>query len=1407
MFSKISVKKPYTVLVGVIVVVVLGIISFTRMTPDLLPSMNMPYAIVMTTYVGASPEEVEQTVTRPIEQSMASISNIKNITSTSSENVSLVILEFNDNTNMDSVTVDMRESLDTISSNWSDSVGNPIIMKLNPDMMATMIVALNVDGMSLQEISDYANDTLIPSLESIDGVASVSASGLLEDNINVVIREDKIDEINKKLKKNVSDTLSDTKSDLDDAKDTLDDKQQELEDALQQFRDGTIQGSQSITDGRLEILKNEIKMASSEEELSSAEQEVLSGLAEIEAQESTLNETETTLLTGETQLVDGLSQIDDALSQMDTQKSQLYMAKTQIEQFIQQISAMNNSNNNNNISIGSSLPNTMLSQMILLQQALQQLGLDPNLIYNIPQLTIELNNKLNDINTGISTIESTYPELQAQRDELSAKLEEVQSAKVQLAEGKEQLNSAKTQVLEGKAQIDQAKEQLNMGKEQLQAGKEQLNEGDAELQNTKEDTGKQLNDGLDAIKQGQTQLEDALDNWDDTVEDALDKASVTDTITVDMVSQILQAQNFSMPAGYVTENGVDYLIRVGDKIDDIDELKNLVLFDLHIDGIEPIKLSDVADVFMVDNSDEVFANINGNDGLILTFQKQTTYSTADVAKSIQKKLAEISNNDDNITFTELMNQGDYINLIVNSVLSNLVQGAVFAIIVLFLFLKDWKPTLVVALSIPISVVFAILLMYFSGISLNIISLSGLAIGVGMLVDNSIVVIENVYRLRHKGLSAVKSSVNGALQVAGAVTSSTLTTICVFAPIIFTDGITKQLFVDMALTIAYSLIASLIVSLTVVPALTSKLLVNTKDIKTPLFDKFRNVYVKSLNAVLKVKPLALILVVAILGLSAYGSTLRGFSFMPSMDSNQVSVSVTMPEDYLLKDTKEMSQKVIEKIQTIDDVDCIGVMLANDTASMMGFGSTSGNQDVTSVSMYIILKDDKTLTSQEVANQINDMCSDLDCEVTASGSSMDMSALGGSGVTINIKGAELETLQDLASQVADTISNVEGIAEIDNGMKSPTPQLKITVDKEKAMLNGLTVAQVYMELASEISNSKTATQLTNNGKDFDIIVEEGTSIDATRETIKNHTFTVTDYDTNDDEDDEDTSNKDDDTSNDDESEFDLDIDMSALSSQNQQEEPKTKEIKLTDIATIEEGVSLSSITRSNQTRQITVQGTIDDNHNVSLVTQDVEKVLKDFQVPDGYTISFDGENETIMEAMGQLVLMLLLGIVLIYLIMVAQFQSLKSPFIVMFTLPLAFTGGFLALIITGKELSVISMLGFVMLAGIVVNNGIVLVDYINQLRLDGMEKHQAILEAGKTRIRPVLMTALTTILGLVMMALGKDMGSDMIQPLAIVTIGGLIYATFTTLYVIPIIYDIFNKKPMKKIDNSELELIDD
>ncbi|WP_049962691.1 efflux RND transporter permease subunit [Ruminococcus sp. HUN007] len=949
----------------------------------------------------------------------------------------------------------------------------------------------------------------------------------------------------------------------------------------------------------------------------------------------------------------------------------------------------------------------------------------------------------------------------------------------------------KKQALEGKTALEAAKKELESGSDQIKNAKDQINEKESELENTRNEKGKEISDGLDAINEGETKLNETLDNWDDTVNNALDSADVTETLTVDMISNILKAQNFAMPAGYINESdGSQYLVKIGDKIDNAEILKNLVLFDLKIEGMDPVKLSDVADVFVTDNSDEVYASVDGKDGVILTFQKQNNFATAKVAESIQEKFASITEENSNVRFIELMNQGDYIHLIVNSVIKNLLQGAVFAIIVLLLFLKDVRPTFIIACSIPISVIFAVALMYFTGITLNLISLSGLAIGVGMLVDNSVVVIENIYRLKNKGYSAVQASVSGAKQVAGAITASTLTTVCVFAPIVFVEGITKTLFVDMALTIGFSLGASLIVALTVVPAMTSRMMKNSKPVSTKLFDKIQAAYAKSVKVVLRFKIIALLAVVIALGASAYGAYSKGVSFMPEMDSTQVSVDLEMPDGTKLDDTVKVSEEIMETIGKMEDVETVGAMLSSGQAAMFGLNIDAST---TQVSMYVILKEDKKRTSQSIAAEINSMYEDKEYKVTASGSQMDLSALGGSGVTLRIVGNDIEKLQETAVKAAEKLGKVEGIGEVDDGIDNPSPELKITVNKEKAMLNGLTVAQVFGDIAKSLSDSSKATTITTNGKDFDIIVEKGEEGSITKDNIKDYKFKIVDMAA---------------AGNTDEAiAFDMKEEKEEDEDEEKEEEPKKEEVALHEIAEIEETTTLSAISRRDHKRYITVSGTIADGYNVGLVSRDAESQFENFELPEGFTLEFDGENETIMESMKQLGLMLALAVVLIYLIMVAQFQSLKSPFIVMFTMPLAFTGGFLALIITGKELSVIGLLGFVMLSGIVVNNGIVLVDYINQLRLEGMEKREAIAEAGATRLRPILMTAITTILGLIMMAVGKEMGSDMVQPIAVVTIGGLVYATFTTLFIIPIIYDMFNKKEMKKIDSSELEFIDD
>ena len=780
-----------------------------------------------------------------------------------------------------------------------------------------------------------------------------------------------------------------------------------------------------------------------------------------------------------------------------------------------------------------------------------------------------------------------------------------------------------------------------------------------------------------------------------------------------------------------------------------------------IDGLRPIRLSDVADIAVTDNADKTYTVVNGNPAIALTIEKATGYSTGNVTHDLVKRMNQLEKQVKGLHVSVLMNQGVYIDMVVNSVVQNLLVGAFLAIIILFFFLKDIRPTLIVACSIPLSVVAAIVLMYFSNVTLNVISLSGLALGVGMLVDNSIVVIENIFRMRQEeGASVKKAAIEGAKQVAGAITASTLTTVCVFAPIIFTEGLTRQLFVDLALTLAYSLLASLVVSLTLVPAMAQGLLRKEKKQKDRIEKKGRNWYAILLEKVLHKKALvllgALVLLVVFVGLAFS----RGTVFMPSMGSTQMTATLSAPKDKEMTDQElyALSNKVIKRIVKVDGVDKVGAMSGGGgVMSMMSGGSKGG------ISMYILLDENTKRSNKDIKEEIEKRTKDLKCDLSVAESAMDMSSMmGSSGMTIEVKGKDLDKLQKITEDIIKKVQNVEGIETITNGMEDSEQEFRITVDKDKAMKYSLTVAQVFQQVNERLSEAKKATTLSTDTDSFGVYVSSEKDTSMSRKQLKNLKLTYTDTETQ-----------------------------------------QSKTIKLSKVAKFTMADSPTSIHHDNQTRYMSVSITIDDNHNIGLVSDKVKGKLKSYHTPAGYEIKSTGEDETINDAMGQVVLMMIVGVLFMYLIMVAQFQSLLSPFIILFTIPLAFTGGFMGLYFSGSEVSVIAMIGFVMLAGIIVNNGIVLVDYINQLRASGVEKYKAIIMAGSTRIRPILMTALTTVLGLLPMLITNDNGSDMVKPMAIVTIGGLVYGTLLTLFVVPCIYAVLNRKSDAKLVEAQLD----
>lgn len=1346
MLPKLSVKKPMTIFVAVIVVIVLGIVSVFKMTPDLLPNMDFPYAIILTTYPGQTPETVESVVTKPLEQSLSTIDGVKTITSTSSDNYSMLTLEFEDGTNMDTATVDMRGNLDTIKDAWPDGVGSPYLMKINPNMMPVAMIAVDYDGYDTVQISDYVNNELKNQLEGIDGVASVSTKGIVTQKENVIISQTKIDALNAKINDALNDKFGDAEKKISDAK-------KELQDNISKAEQGSDTIEQSINDLNSQQEKVAKQLADAQGKAQSGYTEILNAKMQLLDQQQSLTATKRTL----TIAYQTLTQIKEKLDSLQDEKAQL----------TQQIEAFEKIYNDYKDAL-SKLANPDLTDEQLAQVRAILAKIDEELDkYGFPKEELEerLNNAKNALTNvdkaitqtveALKGLDTTEEKLDDTIAEIADKISQVDGGITQIAAAVKGLDNNTVSVNQALSEIEK---QQSLAAYQLSGGLSALNTKQSEV-----------NSALTQLNSAQEELKSASDELSEQKDKAKKAADMTNTVTISNVSNILTAQNFSMPAGYVSDDeNIKYLVRVGDKIDGDKEMQSLALFDTGIDGIGVVKLSDVADVFIADDSDEVFTKINGNSGVVFSFSKQSDAATATVSENIAKKLNSLTQENEGLHFTTLMDQGDYIDIIINSVLQNLLMGAVLAIIILYLFLRDIKPTLIVALSIPISVVFALVLMYFSGVTLNMISLSGLAIGVGMLVDNSVVVIENIYRLRNLGVPPVKAALNGAKQVAGAIASSTLTTICVFFPIVFIEGLTRQIFMDMALTITYSLLASLIVALTLVPAMGQRMLRKVKPVKHGMFDKMLGGYEKSIRFVLKHRAIALIAAVVLLFGSMFGAVARGFSFMPNMASTELSVTVSLDDSATMDDTIDAAQNLLDTLSTYDEFETVGVMTGS-TTSLMGLtGSVSSSDaDKGSVMAYAVFKDDKVKNSESISKEIEAKLQSIDGDVVVSGSSSSssMSAmLGDDGVSIKLYGDDLKTLQNTAKDMAEKLAAVDGIDETDNGIGATSGEIKVTVDKTKAAKKSLTVAQVYQQIAAAITSETTSSTLTNSGKDLDVVVIKDENSDVTKNNIKDIKLTYTD------------------------------------------KEGNEKTTKLSEVAEISDSESMNSITRSDQKRYIKVSGTLKDGYTNTDVSNKAKAVFDDYKLPDGCSIEYSGSNESTMEAVNQMLLMMLLGVILIYLIMVAQFQSLKSPFIIMFTIPLAFTGGFLGLLITGFDVSVVALLGFVMLCGIIVNNGIVLVDYINNLRLEGKERREAIVEAGKTRMRPILITAITTVLGLSTMALGIGTGSEIMQPIAIVCIGGLLYATIMTLYIVPVIYDILSKKELCKVSESDLEEID-
>ncbi len=1112
--SEYSVKKPITVLMSVLMLIMLGMFSLSKLSLELMPDMNLPYAAVITTYPGANPYEVEEEVTKPVESALQGVGNFKTINSTSSENFSIVIIEFSQSTNMDTAFLDMRERLDMLD--LDDSVGSPSIMKFDPSMMPVMIVSVTrefntTEDQELILTSEWVESELMSRFESIEGVANVDING-----------------------------ASDTVIELD------------------------------------------------------------------------LN-------------VDSL---------------QLY---------------------------------------------------------------------------------------------------------------------------------------------------------------------------------------------------GLTEQGVLDTI---------EAQNIEGMIGIVPDGEIIRFLYMGSSIEGITELENTpITYDEEVIYLKDL----VNEIKYVNKSTNSYNKVNGKDAVSIVFFQQSDTEITDVVNNIIEKLDEsITNSGNDAEYQILMNQGDYIEQAVGSVTTNLLIGAVAAVMILFLFLKDLRPTIIVALSIPISIIGAFLLMYFSGISLNVISMGGLALGIGMLVDNSIVVIENIYRLLKEGKSREVAAIEGAKQVGVAITASTLTTIMVFFPVFFIDNIIVEVFRSMALTVTYSLLASLIIALTLVPSLSAKLL---KEHKTEQKKGFVYIwYTKALKVALRFKAILLLAVLALLVGSVFFGTRLGFEMMPASDEGQVNITVEMQKGSTFDKTTAFTSFLVDQIDDIVEID---VLSAEVGGGMMFMGGSSDSSSIT-----ILLNDDRSRSSFEVADEIQEIVSRINFDnidgvdssdilnVSSSSSSQAMggSLLFGQGANIEIIGDDLYDMETVANELVLLLEGIEGLKDVSNGISRSDDVVRIEVLKEEAIKYGLTERDIQTSIEifyeslgfSLMDNTNTNLVIPVDGVRYDIALPTQ-DFDMTQVTASEFLSMIKVFDSE--------------TSvivrkglEDgiilympnimyfDEAQtianpsYNAEIPMGTLvlnSSLRIKDSVLYSitfaeimagndiDIKLTDIAiksvfeevdpiTIVDGsaTGFASISRNGKSRVLTVSAGLENGYNQSLVTDEINEALDKYKETMNYDNLTVQVVDSLMDTIQELTIAVGVAILLVYMVMAIQFQSLVYPFIVLFTVPLAFTGAFMALIIFRLPISLPAMVGLIVLTGIIVNNGIVLIDYINQQRKRGMTVEDSLYSAGVTRLRPIFMTALTTSIALLPMALGFGEGSELLQPLAITSIGGLLYATVLTLFVVPAMYQVFTRDGQTK-----------
>jgi Cation/multidrug efflux pump len=1021
-----AVKRPTTVLIFTIVLVLLGVYSATKLPIDLFPDMDIPVMIIQSSYPGAAPEEVEEKLTRPLENALSGIQGLNKITSTSSSGSTMIVLELEMGTDLNEATNQMRDRIDLVRNYLPDEATSPIIIQMDPSMLPIMSIAVEGD-VSPEKLRSISEDTIIPRLEQVEGVASVSLSGGSETEVRVQISQEKLD---------------------------------------------------------------------------------------------------------------------------------------------------------------------------------------------------------------------TY--------------------------------------------------------------------------------------GL----------------------------------SVTQLTQMLMSQNMTVSAGSIREGDKQYALTLSGNFNSLEDLENTPVTYLTttpgINGVQviPLRLKDVATVSLGYGESTDFAFVDGKACVVLMVQKQSSKNALQTSRNVHAAFDSIKEDiPSDISFNVVLDSTDFIKMAVKTVAKSAITGALLAIIVIVLFLRSLRSTLIIAISIPVSILITFALMYFSGQTLNMMTLAGLSLGIGMLVDNSIVILENIYSYRQRGAKPTVAAVLGSREMVMSITSSTLTTICVFLPMLMYGkelGIISQVFTGLAFTVVFSLLCSLAVALTLVPALSSKYLVASVKKQGDGIKKLKG-YRKFTRWTLHHKALVVIVILALFALAIYMIPQIGFIYMPEQEETSVSLSITLEKGTAIDRTKELTLEFLDR----------SLPLLSGIKTTQIASSSSNSASIT----YIITTSSERTEGMDDAESVKEKLRTLFANYPEAEFSFDSTSLislsSGGGIDIKIAGNDMATLMETTLEIQAALqSNLpDMVEEVSNTIDTGLPEIKFTYDRERIAELGFNISSLSQELKGRL-NGISAGNVTVDGEEYKLKISLPDEEKDKQSTLDS---------------------------------------VFVTNSQGQT-------FPLSAISSYEKTLGPSSITRENQSRVLHVSVTPKAGVQLAEAQEAVERVINEKVVlPKNITISYGGDYQDLMEGLKIFVQIIGIAALLVFAVMASQFESFKSPFIVIFTIPLAVIGIVAICYITGSQLSLITAVGLLILVGIIVNNGIVLVDYTNLLIKRGYRLEEACVEAAAARLRPILMTTLTTVLALIPMAFFPGEGSELVQPIGQTVLGGLAFGTLMTLFLMPVLYYAFNirkeKKKLKKEAQNE------